>query len=95
MHGKNYDSKNMMHTFRLLDMAIEILRDQQIIVSRPNREELLSIRNGEWSYDELIEKANYKMSIVEEAYNMSTLQNEPDETFIEGLLVEIRNELYN
>ena len=53
-HGKNYDSKNMMHTFRLLDMAYEILNEGMIRVARPNREMLLSIRRGEWAYDDLI-----------------------------------------
>lgn len=93
-HGKNYDSKNMMHTFRLLDMAIEILRDQKILVSRPNREELLSIRNGDWSYDDLIDKANAKMEEVEKAFEMSTLPDDVDNTFVESLLIDIRTELY-
>ena len=60
-HGKNYDSKNMMHTFRLLDMAEEILSSGKIIVKRPNREELLSIRKGEWQYEDLIQRADEKM----------------------------------
>ncbi len=29
-HGKNYDSKNLMHTFRLLDMAEEIARERTL-----------------------------------------------------------------
>ena len=94
LHGKNYDSKNMMHTFRLLDMAIEILMDGKIHVRRNNREELLKIRNGEWEYDELIEMANNKMKSVEKAYESSTLQEEPNLEMIENLLVQIRNELY-
>jgi len=94
-HGKNYDSKNMMHTFRLLDMAEEILTDEKINVRRENREELLSIRNGEWQYDELIEMANSKMSAVEKAYTTSNLPDEPNHNKIEELLIEIRNELYN
>ena len=45
-HGKNYDAKNMMHTFRLLEMALEIAREKQINVQRPNREFLLEIKNS-------------------------------------------------
>jgi len=93
-HGKNYDSKNMMHTFRLLDMAEEILQEGKIYVKRKNREDLLKIRNWEWSYDELIEKANNKMKKIESAYLESTLPNEPNIAKIENLLVEIRNKLY-
>ena len=93
-HGKNYDSKNMMHTFRLLDMAKEILAEGKINVWRKNRDELLKIRNGEWQYDELIEMANQKMKEVEEAYLGSKLQEAPDEEKIERLLFEMRSELY-
>ncbi len=94
-HGKNYDSKNMMHTFRLLDMAIEILEEGKVQVERPNRAELLKIRNGEWEYDELIEMANQKMKIVEMAYETSKLPDEPDHDYIEKVLIAIRHELYH
>ncbi len=93
-HGKNYDSKNLMHTFRLLDMAVEILEQGKIIVQRPNREELLAIRRGEWKYDKLIEKAEQKMQVVEAAYATSTLQEKPDLEAIQQLLVELRHEFY-
>ena len=94
-HGKNYDSKNMMHTFRLLDMAIEILSTGEIKVKRPNREELLIIRRGEAGYDDLIERANKKMIAVEEAYQTSTLQEEPNHQKIEQLLVLLRDKFYH
>ncbi len=93
-HGKNYDSKNMMHTFRLLDMAREILSEGKIYVHRTNRDELLKIRNGEWQYDDLIDLANKKMKEVETAYETSNLPEEPEYERIEKILIEIRNELY-
>jgi hypothetical protein len=45
-HGKNYDAKNMMHTFRLLHMAEEIAREGRIFVRRTDRELLMSIPLG-------------------------------------------------
>jgi len=93
-HGKNYDSKNMMHTFRLLDMAKEILAKGKIIVKRPNRAELLAIRKGEWLYDDLIQMAENKMREVEKAYTLSSLPEAPDEVQIEALLVSLRKEFY-
>ena len=93
-HGKNYDSKNMMHTFRLLDMAEEILRTGEIIVKRPNRTELLSIRKGEWRYDDLVEKAEMKMKQLEVALENCPLQDAPDEQLIEDLLVKLRMKFY-
>ncbi|MEM6630731.1 MAG: nucleotidyltransferase domain-containing protein [Bacteroidota bacterium] len=94
-HGKNYDSKNMMHTFRLMDMAQEILETGEILVKRPNREELLAIRRGEWSYEELITRAKEKMKAIEAAYDRSPLPDEPDTKRVEALLVEMREELYS
>ncbi len=93
-HGKNYDSKNMMHTFRLLDMANEILTSGKIIVKRPNRDELLTIRRGEADYDDLIERANKKMINIEKAYEKSTLQEAPNLAKIEALLVKLRMKFY-
>lgn len=93
-HGKNYDSKNMMHTFRLLDMAIEVLETGKVIVKRPNREELLSIRKGEWSYDDLISKADEKMEEVKRAFNKSKLPDQPDKKKIKSLLVNLRIKFY-
>ncbi|MEL6943705.1 MAG: nucleotidyltransferase, partial [Bacteroidota bacterium] len=93
-HGKNYDSKNMMHTFRLLDMAIEILEQGKVVVKRPNRAELLAIRNGEWTYGELIAKAERKMELVENAYQKSILPKEPNLERIKALLIELRVAFY-
>lgn len=93
-HGKNYDTKNMMHTFRLLDMAIEILRDQKITVERPNRAELLAIRRGEWSYEALMDKSAKKMEAVELAYKESQLPKVPNHQAIERLLIDLRHAFY-
>ncbi len=89
-HGKNYDAKNMMHTFRLLDMAIEILEKQEVIVKRPNREELLQIRSGFFTYEELLKKADQKIELLEIAYQNSTLPELPNVANLEKALIEIR-----
>jgi hypothetical protein len=93
-HGKNYDAKNMMHTFRLLDMAEEILAEGTLLVRRPNRDELLAIRRGEFLYEELIERAGEKVLRVEAAYERSKLPNMPDRAAIEEALRSVRMEFY-
>jgi hypothetical protein len=93
-HGKNYDTKNMMHTFRLLDMAAEILEFGKIVVERPNREELLAIRRGDFFYEELLEKAEQKLQRIEALHTISTLPEMPDKGRIEAILVEIREAFY-
>ncbi|MFZ5554771.1 MAG: DNA polymerase beta superfamily protein [Bacteroidota bacterium] len=93
-HGKNYDSKNMMHTFRLLDMAEEIGRTGKINVRRPNRDYLLDIKSGKFGYEDLISAAEKKLEDTELAYQVSSLPQYPDLFKINCLLVEIRRRFY-
>ena len=93
-HGRGYDAKNMMHTIRLLQVAEEILRDGQLNVRRPNREELLSIKAGNFQYEQLLEMADRLMAKIEAAYTASALQDAPDKGKVEAILIEMRNELY-
>ncbi|MCP4130540.1 MAG: nucleotidyltransferase [bacterium] len=93
-HGKNYDAKNIMHTFRLLDMAAEILKEGKVIVTRPNREELLAIKSGTYSYEHLIAEAEKKIELIEALFAESTLPEKADKDIAEKLLVSIRDEFY-
>jgi hypothetical protein len=93
-HGKNYDSKNMMHTFRLLAMAEEIAVEKKVNVKRPDRDFLLKVRAGEFSYEELVEKAEEKVQRIEDLYAASDLPEEPDEEKVNALMGEIRKKFY-
>ncbi|MFT5645479.1 MAG: hypothetical protein ACI976_000149 [Aureispira sp.] len=93
-HGKNYDAKNIMHTFRLLDMAEEILSTGNINVRRPNRTALLEIRKGVFEYNTLMERAEEKVARIEQLYTTSTLPETPDKIQVEQILVEIRKAFY-
>lgn len=94
-HGKNYDAKNMLHTFRLLDMAEEIARYGEIRVRRPNRAFLLKIRAGEFEYEELLVWAEEKISQIEALYEASGLPESPGMVRIEEVVAEIREVWYN
>lgn len=93
-HGKRYDAKNMMHTFRLLDMAEEIGKEGIIRVRRPNRDELLAIRRGEFEYEALLQEVQKRLARIEQVYASSKLPEKPDFKAIEALLVQMRIELY-
>lgn len=90
-----YDGKNMAHCHRLLDMAIEILRDGKVIVRRPNREQLLEIRFGKYAYEKLVEEAEEKVKIMEELYDSSYLPEKVDNKIIFQLLRNLREEFYS
>jgi len=91
-HGRGYDSKNLMHTLRLLDMAAEIARDGILRVRRPNRDFLLRVRSGEFAYDDLVAGAENQLVEVRVAFESSSLPDRPDRAAINRLLVEIREE---
>jgi len=93
-HGKNYDSKNMMHTFRLLETAEEIAIHGEIFVERQDREELLRIKSGQYSYEELLDRADEKLKRIEMLFEKSTLRHEPDREYAENLLIELRGARY-
>lgn len=93
-HGKKYDAKNMMHVFRLLDMAIEIGKEKKVNVKRPNRDFLLEIKSGKFEYEELLKMADIKQVEMELAFKNSTLPNEPDLDMINKLTYILRDKFY-
>lgn len=93
-HGRAYDSKNMMHTIRLLEVALEIATTRRIQVRRPNIEDLRRIRKGEVEYDQLLERAEALILKIDAAFEVSSLPEKPDLQRIEELLVELRKEAY-
>lgn len=68
-----YDSKHASHLVRLLKMGYEILTQGKVIVKRPDREELLAVKNGAWSYERVMEFAQYMQSRLDSAYKVTKL----------------------
>ncbi len=93
-HGKNYDAKNMLHVFRLLQMAEEIALTGQLHVRRPNREFLLQIRRGAFEYEALVAEAEALVTRVEAAFAASALPEAPDRAAAEQRLREVRRAFY-
>jgi uncharacterized protein len=94
-HGKNYDSKNMMHVFRLLLMAKEIATEGKVNVYRQDRDFLLGIKEGKYEYDELVTRAEALKNELPALYASSGLPDEPDLGSINQMLVSIRAEYYD
>ena len=93
-HGKNYDSKNMMHTIRLLQSAEKILATCNLNIRVTNREELLNIKAGKMEYDDLLKMADGLLASIDQLYTTTALQPFPDKDEAEKLLIDIRTELY-
>jgi hypothetical protein len=93
-HGKNYDAKNMLHVFRLLQMAEEIALTGTLQVRRSNREFLLQIRRGEFEYAELVAEAEQLVARVEIAFENSALPAAPSSEVAEETLRRVRRAFY-
>lgn len=91
-HGKvaiQGNTKHGAHLIRLLRTGLEILNGKGLIVKRPDAQELLDIRDGAYSYDDLIKEAESLDAQLNEAYKNSPLPKKPNIEAIENLYLEI------
>lgn len=91
LHG--YDVKFAYHVVRLLDEVEQILTEGDIDLQR-NREQLKSIRKGEWKQSEIESHFVRKEKDLESLYTSSKLPHRPDENAIKQLLLECLEEHY-
>jgi predicted nucleotidyltransferase len=84
-HG--FDTKHASHLIRLMRTGLEILQGKGLQVKRPDAEELMSIRDGAWSYEHLMEQAKMLEDQISEAYKTSVLPNSPDREKIDQVLM--------
>lgn len=85
-----YDTKHAYHLVRLIRMCREVLMTGKVVVRRPDREELLAIRNGAWTYEQLIEFAEREDLALNELYNTSNaLPKYPDKDKLDQLLIRL------
>lgn len=82
----NYDVKFAYHVVRLINEVEQILTEHDLDLQR-NREQLKSIRRGEWKLEEIEDYFTRKEAELEKAYTNSTLRNKPDEARIKQLLL--------
>lgn len=86
-HG--YDTKHAMHLVRILRMAVEILNDGAVVVERPDRDDLLAVRDGAWTYERLLDEIDALRAAVDDAAQASPLPPEPDDDALDELCAAI------
>jgi uncharacterized protein len=84
-----FDGKHAMHLVRLLKMAVEILDTGKVIVKRPDAAELLSIRNGAWTYEKLMLFVQQIEGALPLCVAVSKLPHTPDRKSIDRLLINV------
>jgi predicted nucleotidyltransferase len=85
-----YDTKHAYHLVRLIRMCREILLTGKVIVKRPDFEELLFIRDGGWTYEQLMEWAKTQAAELDLLYHSSTLlPRTPDKEYLSKVCMEL------
>ncbi len=84
-----YDTKNAMHLIRLLKMGIEVLTEGEVNVLRHDNKELLKIRNGAYSKQEIEEEAKRLQNLLDLAYVNSKLPSKANYHKINEWLVDV------
>jgi uncharacterized protein len=92
-----YDSKHAYHLVRLIRMCKEIMLTGKVIVKRPDAAELLAIRNGSWTYEELISWAEEKDKELEEIYRTKQyiVPHKPDINFLSSLCIKLHQKVFD
>ena len=88
----DYDAKNMMHLVRLLLSGRNLVRNGEPIVrfEGAERDRLLSIRDGAWSFGEIMALADSLQADIRDGIDACPLPPEPDLAAIDNLLRELQ-----
>jgi len=81
-----YDAKHASHLIRLLRTGLEILRDGELRVYREDAEEIMAIRDGRMSYEELMEASERIQTEIGVAAETCDLPDEVPREAIDELL---------
>lgn len=87
-----FDSKHALHLVRLMRMAREILETGKVHVKRPDAQELLAIRNGAWTYEQVIEWAETEDKALNDVMEKSKLPKSPNRKKINRVLTEVTDD---
>ena len=90
-----YDTKHAMHCVRLLRTGVEALETGTILVRRPDAEELLSIRNGAWTYEQLLAYAEEMDEKVKKLYLTTQLPKHPNIALAAKLTLAIQDIIWS
>lgn len=94
--NKNYDSKNVMHSIRLMHMGKEIAEGKGMILKRDwDRQFLLDVRNHKYEYDEIIGILEKERGAMNKAMEESKLPDKIDMDFLNDISIKIKEKFYN
>ncbi len=84
-----YDCKNAAHLIRLLRMGAEFLKDGELEVLRRDANQLLEIKMGEWTLEQVQKEADWGFKMAEMAYQNTTLPLGPNMDKVNKLAIDV------
>lgn len=90
----NYNAKNMMHCYRLIETAIDIAEKHELIVRRPNRDFLLTIKTAKYKYSDILKESEELIIKMEQAYKISSLPDDLSHINFGNILTLARMKFY-
>jgi len=84
-----YDVKHAMHLIRLLRSGIDILEKGVVPVRRDDAQYLLSIREGKFTYDEIVKESEKLSDRVKKLSSTTNLPDNPNYALAKEIMIEI------
>lgn len=83
-----YDTKAAMHGLRLLYECMELMQYGRITLPRPEKDLLIEVRSGSWTFDRVLRHAQRLFKDVEAAVAGSPLPEKVDRSAISRLIAQ-------
>ncbi len=84
-----FDTKHAVHLIRLLRMGEEILTRGEVLVARPDAEDLMSLRTGGWTIEQVMDEARRHLKALPDLVSASRLPERPKRAQINELVIEL------
>jgi len=90
-----FDCKHGYHLVRLQRMCLELLEKKLMLVKRPDAQELIDIRNGKWSFEQLLDYSEQMDNKINNLYLTSNaLPANVDEDKVDNICIQIIEESF-
>ena len=90
-----FDTKHAMHLVRLMRMGLEVLETGEVNVFRSDASELLDIRNGSMTYEEILNYADEMDNSIKSAYEKTELSKKPNIKLAAKSILEVQDLLWS
>ena len=89
-----YDTKAAMHGLRLLYECKELMQHGRITLPRPEKDLLIEVRSGSWTFEKVLRHAQHLFKEVEDSVIQSPLPEKADRSAISRLVAETHLEFW-